>query len=105
LIDHLKERTKDLNQLEAEFGQEERRVEKEIISLKIQIEEENWIEEAMNIQLVNKEQEVEKLEEEVVTLKFKIAKLNKNIEERETSTSSVKNVEKKHSRLPKRKNE
>jgi hypothetical protein len=39
LTDHLKERTEDLNQLEAEFGQEERRLEKEIISLKIQLEE------------------------------------------------------------------
>jgi predicted nucleic acid-binding Zn-ribbon protein len=33
LTDHLKERTEDLNQLEVEFGQEERRFEKEIISL------------------------------------------------------------------------
>jgi hypothetical protein len=39
LTDHLKERTEDLNQLEAEFGQEERRLEKKIISLKIQLEE------------------------------------------------------------------
>ena len=39
LIDHLKERTNDLNQLEAEFGQEENGLEEEIITLKIQLEE------------------------------------------------------------------
>jgi hypothetical protein len=37
-MDHLKERTNELNQLE-EFGQEERRLEEEIITLKIQLEE------------------------------------------------------------------
>jgi hypothetical protein len=39
LMDHLKERTNDLNQLEEEFGQEEKRLEEEIITLKIQLEE------------------------------------------------------------------
>jgi hypothetical protein len=39
LTDHLKEGTNNLNQLEVEFGQEEKRLEKEIITLKIQIEE------------------------------------------------------------------
>jgi hypothetical protein len=39
LKDHLKERTDDLNQLEAEFGQEEKGLEEEIITLKIQLEE------------------------------------------------------------------
>ena len=39
LTDHLKERTNDLNQLEEEFGQEERRLKEEIITLKIQLEE------------------------------------------------------------------
>jgi hypothetical protein len=38
-MDHLKERTDDLNQLEEEFGQEERRLKEEIITLKIQLEE------------------------------------------------------------------
>jgi hypothetical protein len=38
LMDHLKERINDLNQLEEEFGQEERRMEEEIIALKIQLE-------------------------------------------------------------------
>jgi hypothetical protein len=38
-MDHLKERTNDLNQLEEEFCQEERRMEEEIIALKIQLEE------------------------------------------------------------------
>jgi hypothetical protein len=35
LTDHIKERTNDLNQLEAEFDQEEKRLEEEIITLKI----------------------------------------------------------------------
>jgi hypothetical protein len=39
LMYHLKERTIDLNQLEEEFGQEERSLEEEIITLKIQLEE------------------------------------------------------------------
>jgi hypothetical protein len=38
-MDHVKGRTNDLNQLEEEFGQEERRLEEEIITLKIQLEE------------------------------------------------------------------
>jgi hypothetical protein len=39
LTDHLKERTNDLNQLELEFGQEEKVLEEEIITLKIQLQE------------------------------------------------------------------
>jgi hypothetical protein len=39
LMDHLKESTNDLNQLEEDFGQEERRMEEEIIALQIQLEE------------------------------------------------------------------
>jgi chromosome segregation ATPase len=105
LTDHLKEIYEDLNQLEAEFSQQERRLEEEIISLKIQLEEAKRMKEVMKIQIMKKEEEVEKLEEEVVTLRVKIVKLNKNVEERETSTSSVKKVEEKHSRLPERKNE
>jgi hypothetical protein len=38
-MDHFKERTNDLNQLEEDFGQEERRLEEEIITLKIQLKE------------------------------------------------------------------
>jgi septal ring factor EnvC (AmiA/AmiB activator) len=53
---------------------------------------------------MKKEEEVEKLEEEVVTLRSKIFKLNKNIEETETSTSIIENEEK-HSRLLEKKNE
>jgi chromosome segregation ATPase len=105
LTDHLKERTEDLNQLEAKFGQEERRLEKEIISLKIQLEEAKRTEEVMKSQMMKKEEEVEKLEEEVVTLRAKIIKLRKNDEKTETSTSSVENVEEKHSRFPEKKNE
>jgi hypothetical protein len=51
------------------------------------------------------EEEVEKIEEEVVTFRVKIIKLRKNIEERETSTSSVKKLEENHYRLLERKNE
>ena len=47
---------------------------------------------------MKKEEEVENLEEEVVTLRVKIDKLNKKVEETETSTSVVENEEK-HSRL------
>ena len=39
LIDYLKERTNDLNHLEAEFSQEEKGLEEEIITLKIHLEE------------------------------------------------------------------
>jgi hypothetical protein len=53
---------------------------------------------------MKKEEEVEKLEEEVVTLRSKTVKLNKNIEETETSTSVIENEEK-HSRLLEMKNE
>jgi hypothetical protein len=35
LTGHLKERTNDLNQIEAEFGQEEKGIEEKIITLKI----------------------------------------------------------------------
>jgi hypothetical protein len=105
LTDHIKERSEDLNKLEEEFNQQERRLEEEIISLKIQLEEEKRTEEVMKIQMMKKDEEVENLEEEVVTLRVKIVKLNKNFEDRETSTSSVKKFEEKHSRLSERKNE
>jgi hypothetical protein len=54
-MDHLKERTNDLNQLEEEFGQEERRMEEEIIALKIQLEKAKRKEEVMKSQIMNKE--------------------------------------------------
>jgi hypothetical protein len=73
--------------------------------LKIQLEEAKRTKEVMKIQMMKKEEEVDKIEEEIVTLRVKIVKLNKNVEERETSTSSVKKVEEKHSRLPERKNQ
>jgi hypothetical protein len=53
---------------------------------------------------MKKEEEVENLEEEVVTLRVKIVKLNKNVEETETSTLVVENEEK-HSTLLEKKNE
>jgi hypothetical protein len=53
---------------------------------------------------MKKEEEVEKLEEDFFTLRSKIVKLNKNIEETETSTSVIENEEK-HSRLLEKKNE
>jgi chromosome segregation ATPase len=91
LTDHIKERTNDLNHLEAEFGQEEKGLEEEIITLKIHLEEEKRTEEVMKSQIMRKEEEVEKIEEEVVTLISKIIKLNKNIEETERSTSVIEN--------------
>jgi hypothetical protein len=39
LTGHIKEKTNDLNQRKAEFGQEERELEDGIITLKIQLEE------------------------------------------------------------------
>jgi len=55
LAGHLKERIGNLNPLEAKFGQEERRLEKEMISLKIQLEEAKRTKEVMNIQMMEKE--------------------------------------------------
>jgi chromosome segregation ATPase len=104
LTDHLKEITDDLNQLEEEFGQKERRLEEEIITLKIQLEEQKRTKEVMKPHIMKKEEEVENLEEEVFTLRVKVGKLKKNVEETKTSTSTVENEEK-HSRLPKKKNE
>ena len=58
----------------------------------------------MKSQIMKKEEEVENLGEEVVTLRVKIPKLNKKVEETKTSTSVVENEEK-HYRLPEKKNE
>ena len=104
LTDHLKERINGVNHLEIEFGQEEKGLEEEIITLKIHLEEAKRTEEIMKSQIMKKEEEVEKLEEEVVTLRSKIVKLNTNVEETETSTSVIENEEK-HSRLLEKKNE
>ena len=57
----------------------------------------------MKSHIMKKEEEVENLEE-VVTLRVKILKLNKNVEETETSTLVVDNEEK-HSTLLEKKNE
>jgi hypothetical protein len=57
----------------------------------------------MKSQIMKKEEEVENLEE-VVTLRVKIDKLNKKVEETETSISVVENEEK-HSTLLEKKNE
>jgi chromosome segregation ATPase len=99
---HLKEITN--NQLEVEFGQEEKGLEEEIITLKIHLEEVKRIEEIIKCHIMKKEEEVENLEEEVVTLRSKIVKLNKNVEGIETSTSVIENEEK-HSRFLEKKNE
>jgi DNA repair exonuclease SbcCD ATPase subunit len=104
LTDHLKERTNDINQLKSEFGQEEKVLEEEIITLKIHLEEAKRTKEVMKSQILKKEEEVEKLEEEVVTLRSKIVNLKKNVEETKTSTSVTENEEK-HSRLIEKKNE
>jgi hypothetical protein len=79
LTSHLKEISEDLNKLEAEFSQQERRLEEEIISLKTQLEEAKRMEEVMKIQMMKKEEDCEKLEEEVVTLRVEVDKLNKNL--------------------------
>jgi hypothetical protein len=104
LMDHLKERANDLNQLEEEFHQEERRMEEEIIALKIQLEEVKRTKEVMKSHIMKKGEEVENIEEEVVTLRVKIDKLNKKVEETKTSTSVVENEEK-HSTFLEKKNE
>jgi C4-type Zn-finger protein len=62
------------------------------------------IEEVMTSQIMKKEEEVEKIEEEVVTLRSKIIKINKNIQEKKTSTLVIENEEK-HSSLLENKNE
>jgi chromosome segregation ATPase len=104
LTDHLKERTNNLNHLEADFDQEMKGLEEEIITLKIHLEEAKITEEVIKSQIMKNEEEVEKLEEEVVTLISKTVKLNKNVEETETSTSVIENEEK-HSWLLEKKNE
>jgi hypothetical protein len=58
---HLKERTNNLNQLETDFGQEEKGLEEQIITLKIQLEEVKRTKEVMKSQVMKKEEEVEKL--------------------------------------------
>jgi hypothetical protein len=73
--------------------------------LKIQLKEAKRMKEVMKIQMMKKEEEIEKLEEEVVTLRFKVFKINMNVEDRETSTSSIENIEENPSRLLEKKNE
>jgi chromosome segregation ATPase len=104
LTNHLKEIFNDLNHLEVEFGQEEKGLEEEIITLKIHLEEVKRTEEVMKSQIMKKREEVEKLEEEVVTLRSKVIKLKKNVEEAKRFTLVIENDEK-HSRLLEKKNE
>jgi uncharacterized surface protein with fasciclin (FAS1) repeats len=59
---HLKERNNDLNQLEEKFGQEEKGLEEEIITLKIHLKEAKKTEEVMKYQIMKKEEEVVNLE-------------------------------------------
>jgi hypothetical protein len=58
LTSHLKEISEDLNKLEAEFSQQERRFEEEIISLKTQLEEAKRMKEVMKIQMMKKEEDI-----------------------------------------------
>ena len=58
----------------------------------------------MKYHIINKEQEVDNLEEEVVTLRIQIINIRKNIEETKTFASVVENEEK-HSTLLEKKNE
>jgi BioD-like phosphotransacetylase family protein len=62
LTDHFKEINNDVNHLEAEFGQKEKGLEEEIITLKIHLEEAKRTEEVMKFQIMNKEEEVENIE-------------------------------------------
>jgi hypothetical protein len=55
LTDHINLRTNNLNQLEVEFGKEEKGLEEEITTLKIHLEEAKRIEEFMKSQIMNKE--------------------------------------------------
>jgi hypothetical protein len=57
----------------------------------------------MKIKMIKKEEDCENLEEEVVTLRVKVVKLSKNVEERESSTQPVEKVEEKCYRLLERK--
>ena len=63
MTDHLKEITNDLNHLEAKFGQEEKGLEEEIITLKIHLEEAKRTKEVMKSQIMKIEEGVEKIEE------------------------------------------
>jgi hypothetical protein len=54
LTDHLKKITYDLNKFEVELGQEERRHEKDIISLNIQLGEEKRMVEVIKIHMMKK---------------------------------------------------
>jgi hypothetical protein len=47
--------------------------------LKTQLEEAKRMKEVMNIQMMKKEEDCEKIEEEVVTLRVEVVKLNKNL--------------------------
>jgi hypothetical protein len=89
LTSHLKERY-DLKNIEEKFSQQERRIEEEIVSLNTQVEEEKRKEKVMKIKMMKKEEYCENFEGEVVTIIFKVVKLNKNNEERESSISSKK---------------
>jgi hypothetical protein len=63
------------------------------------------MEEVVKNHMIKKEEDCENLEEEVVTLRVKVVKLRKNVEERESSTHPVEKVEEKCYRLLERKNE
>jgi hypothetical protein len=54
---------------------------------------------------MKKENECEKIEEEVATLRVKVVKISKNIEEKGSCTSSVEKVEEKCYKVLERKNE
>jgi chromosome segregation ATPase len=83
LTNNIKERTNNLNQLQEDFGQEEKGLEEEIITLKIHLEEEKRKKEVMKSQIMNKEEEFEKLEEEVVTLRTKSSNSTRTLKRQE----------------------
>jgi hypothetical protein len=67
---------------EAKFSRQERKLEEEIISLKIKLEEAKRIEEVMKNPMMKKEEEVENLEYEVVMLRVYVFKLSNKVEEK-----------------------
>jgi chromosome segregation ATPase len=73
LTDHIKERTNDLNQLEVEFGQEEKGLEEEIIKLKIHLEKAKRTKEVTKSQIMKKKKRLSNLKKRLKRLKNKLS--------------------------------
>jgi hypothetical protein len=68
-----------MKKLEAKFNQQEIRLEEEIISLKTQLEEAKRTKEVMKIQMMNKDEDCENIEEEVISLRVEVVKINEDM--------------------------